>query len=593
MKPPPRLALASCSPWRAACRSSPYGEIERADAEHHLQLAEQEIAEGKLDQALERLAAVHEVSGLDPDTRTREERLIEEAARRRFAELSDAPASELEALFESELPADVRARAGLLAAQRLADEDHRVKAFRMVKKVDQEIPSHPSACWRATSWRASGCRSSRDPGHYGFFLSYRTRGVQTLEYLVVQYPLEPRCPEAYAALSVVLRVDRRPRRRDRTHREPAALPIRRARTPSRRRRPAAVPAAESHPTRRLRPPELTPAAARVWTTGSPSIRRTSSRRGAHELASECRLRLVRSDLELAHYYERTETPSGVAPHATRALASAESRRLEAEASEARALLEASRARPRGSRSCLSPFPGDTESARASRRATLARGRLRMALGPAQRRGARTIGVEAARREGTVLERGLEPPPDRCPVAHGRRLGGPRARRARRGRPRDPPVDPGIPTGAAMRSSDNELLETAVFMRIQAELIDRRAGTAKPVAGPAMRSCGAATRATSRPTRTAHAIAPCVTSRDSWSSISSDRAPVRTTDPRGRRSSRRAIVARTSALFPRLGRLRRLGRSAVSTKIGGPRTCRPPAGQTIRPPWPNTPPPTPR
>ena len=100
-------------------------------------------------------------------------------------------------------------------------------------------------------------------------------------------------------------------------------------------------------------------------------------------------------------------------------------------------------------------------------------------------GARTIGVEAARREGTVLERGLEPlltdalsrtvvdwvdlelvAPDEADlvirplILEYRRRGG-------------------------VRSSDNELLESAVFMRIQAELIDRRAGTAKPVAGPAI------------------------------------------------------------------------------------------------------------
>jgi hypothetical protein len=88
-------------------------------------------------------------------------------------------------------------------------------------------------------------------------------------------------------------------------------------------------------------------------------------------------------------------------------------------------------------------------------------------------GARSVGVEAARREGSVLERGLEPsitdavseaivnwvqlplvaPADadlvvRIEVLDYRRRGG-------------------------VRTPDNELIETAVFVRARAELFDRR------------------------------------------------------------------------------------------------------------------------
>jgi hypothetical protein len=92
-------------------------------------------------------------------------------------------------------------------------------------------------------------------------------------------------------------------------------------------------------------------------------------------------------------------------------------------------------------------------------------------------GARTVGVEAARRDGKVLERGLEPlltdalseavvdwvdlplvaPADadlvvRSQILEYRRRGG-------------------------VRRPDNELVETAVFVRASAELFDRRSGTA--------------------------------------------------------------------------------------------------------------------
>ena len=90
-------------------------------------------------------------------------------------------------------------------------------------------------------------------------------------------------------------------------------------------------------------------------------------------------------------------------------------------------------------------------------------------------GAATIGVEVARREGTVLERGLEPeltaalsqavvdwvdlplvaPAEadlvvRSQVLEYRRRGG-------------------------VRNTENELIETAVFVRARAELFDRRTG----------------------------------------------------------------------------------------------------------------------
>lgn len=340
MKAQPRLALAlglALSPWSAACRSSPYGEIERADAAHHLELAEKEIAEGKLQQALERLAAVHDVSGLDPDARSREERLIEEAARRRFEELADAPASELEALFDSELPDRVRARAGLLAAERLAAEGSRVKAFRMVKKVDQEIPSHPERVLSGDILARVGLALIRDPGRYGFFLRYRTRGVQALEYLVVQYPLEPRCPAAYAALSEYY---------ESTGDLDAAIEHTENLLLYHPQSPHAVIAAVRLPYLRLRRikrddydrSELVRAQREVdhWLSVYPEHELAE---WARELASECRLRLVRSDLKLARYYERTEAPAGIRIHASRALATAQAAGLEAEAEEARALLE--------------------------------------------------------------------------------------------------------------------------------------------------------------------------------------------------------------------------------------------------------------
>jgi hypothetical protein len=91
-------------------------------------------------------------------------------------------------------------------------------------------------------------------------------------------------------------------------------------------------------------------------------------------------------------------------------------------------------------------------------------------------GAHTIGVEAARREGDVLERGLEPELTAAlseAVVDWVSL---------------PMADPGradlvvrskvleYRRRGGVRNRDNELIETAVFVRASAELFDRRNGS---------------------------------------------------------------------------------------------------------------------
>ena len=90
-------------------------------------------------------------------------------------------------------------------------------------------------------------------------------------------------------------------------------------------------------------------------------------------------------------------------------------------------------------------------------------------------GARSVGVEAARREGRVLERGLEPEltdalseavvdwvdlPLVAPAAADLVVRAEVLEYRRRG---------------GVRNSDNQLVETAVFVRARAELFDRRQG----------------------------------------------------------------------------------------------------------------------
>jgi hypothetical protein len=320
----------------AGCRSHPFGEIEREQGGAQLDQAEADLGAGDHARALQRLEAVHQVSGLDPDLRVREERLIDEAARARFAELAEGPIEELEELFHSELPERVRARAGILAAERMLAEDRRISAVRQIKKVDQELSGHAERVLAGDVLARAGLSLIEDDGRYNLLFHYRPRGVQALEYLVLHYPLEPRCAQAYFELSEVYEHDGDfdeaiDRSQDLLLYHPESLyaPAASARLPYLRLCRLGRDDYDRNELLRAR------AELATWLERYP----------AHELAGwvrdlvrECQTRLVRSDLYLAGYYERTRAPVGQRIHAERARALALEVGLEDEGEAAQRLL---------------------------------------------------------------------------------------------------------------------------------------------------------------------------------------------------------------------------------------------------------------
>jgi len=331
--PAPWIALAFLA---LACRSQPFGEIGRGDAQRHIEQAEVDLGAGRTQLALEHLSAVNEVEGLDPDLRAREQRLLDEAANKRFAELAEADSDALEELFDSELPERVRARAGVLCAQRLLAEDSRILAYRMVKKVDEALPGHSERVLAGEVVAQAGLSLIRDDRRYKLLFHYRPRGVQALEYLVLNYPLDPRCPEAYFELSRVYEEDgdldeaiQRTEDLLLYHSESAYATAAGARLPYLRLLRVGRDDYDRS--------EILRAHAELedWIRRNPAHELVS---WATDLVRECEARLVRSDLYLAHFYERTETPFGVRLHAARARELALQNGLAAEAEEADAIL---------------------------------------------------------------------------------------------------------------------------------------------------------------------------------------------------------------------------------------------------------------
>ncbi len=351
-----RLAALLCAAGLATgCRSLFGGgpDFDPQEAGAQLDLAEREMQEGVLQQALERLVAVREVDGLDPDTRARDEELLEQATVRRIEELDSA--EELQELYDQELPARLRARAGVLAAERMLLEDRRVAAFKMIKEVDQELPSHPERVLAGDVLARAGLSLIRDPRRYYLLFRYRTRGIQALEYLVVHYPLDSRCAEAYYVLSE-------------TYERMSELDLALERSedlvvyhPG----SGYAPAAEARvPYLRLLRLERVDFDRGQLLRAHEEIQTWLGRHPGHELepwvrelAARCQERLVKNDLYLAHYYERIETPYGARLHAERALETAGTAGLESERQDAAELLEAFPATPAAE---VAPEPPATE-----------------------------------------------------------------------------------------------------------------------------------------------------------------------------------------------------------------------------------------
>jgi tetratricopeptide (TPR) repeat protein len=303
----------------------------------NLDRAEAAVQAGSYQVALVLLERVHAVDALEPEARSRSERLIDQAARGRFAELADADPEVLEDLYKSELPERVRAEAGVFAAERYLAQGSRILAYRQIKVVDQELPDHSQRVRAGAVVAQAGLSLIRDEDRYLLLFHYRPRGVQALEYLVVHYPLESHGAEALYALSEAYEedgdLDQAIQRSEELllyHPESSYAAAANARLPYLR---LCRLGRDDYDRGEILRAE---AELGAWLTRYPGHELGP---WVQEVLAECRRRLVRSDLGLARFYQRTRSPEGQRLHAERARALALEANLTGEAQQAERLLE--------------------------------------------------------------------------------------------------------------------------------------------------------------------------------------------------------------------------------------------------------------
>ncbi|MEW6071126.1 MAG: hypothetical protein AB1726_00845 [Planctomycetota bacterium] len=338
------LAAASLLPGTAGCSSlgekepAALSAAEREEVARDVEKAAQELAAGKPARVVERLGPRWRRKGMPPELRNRTEDLLGEAVDRLADPASPAAADkdELRKIYRQELPPRLRARAGVAAAERLLDEGSRIRSYRMIRKVEEALPNHAERERAGDVLARAGLSLIRDARRYWLFRRYDARGVAALEYLVVHYPMEPRCDEAYVELAHHYEAD-------------GDLDLAIERTEDmvfyHAESPLAVGEEARLPDLRLRRLERDSYDRSEILLARREIDGWLERHPGHELAGEVRAvqrealrRLAANDLVVARYYERIRSPFGARVHAERALEEANAGGAEREAAAAQALL---------------------------------------------------------------------------------------------------------------------------------------------------------------------------------------------------------------------------------------------------------------
>lgn len=190
------MLLIACTPFLGGCRSGikknvrprfDLVEVPAAILSSRADLLE-EGAKHSL-RAMDRMRSAKGTRDLAPELRREVESVLEQAAVQLIAELTSP--RKLEDLTEIDLPRSLALEAGLRAARLYYEDGKRMRAFRLVRKLDQSFPQHHERQAAGTLLSEIGFDLAQDDGRYGLFFHYRGLAPQVLEYLVLNYPNEP------------------------------------------------------------------------------------------------------------------------------------------------------------------------------------------------------------------------------------------------------------------------------------------------------------------------------------------------------------------------------------------------------------------
>ena len=212
MRPRPQLLLAALlALWAPACNSTgkqakvPKSyEPEEVDAA--IEQAQTELTqEGMAGAAMKRMSVASQSPGLDSSQRVAVQRTLEAAADA-FIDEFEAPGSDprpLVKLLDEQLPRRIEVRAGMRAAHLWFEKGQRMKAYRLIQRIDREYPQHFERHAAGALLFDIGDSLANDKRRYGLFFKYRNVAPEVLEYLVLNHPSDPRGDQALWILASI------------------------------------------------------------------------------------------------------------------------------------------------------------------------------------------------------------------------------------------------------------------------------------------------------------------------------------------------------------------------------------------------------
>ena len=304
-----------------------------------IEQAQREVDEGNSERALERLQVAQEVRGLSAETRDQLSTLIEQVVEIRIEELGQEgeDPKQLAKMLDLSLPNQLAVAAGVQAARMYLADDKPFKAFKLLRKVEEKFPRHHGKVDAGAILADAGLQLADDPRSILGFFAKRDDGIQVLEYLVITYPSEPRCADAYFKLAQIYEEDRlwllaRQRHEDLRLWHPQST--------------HAIASEASIPRLRLRALKSPEYERRELLKARFELEEWLRSHAGHELErrvridyTDCLLRLIENDLSVARFYRRVDKIPGARLHGERALADARNAQLADAERRARALLD--------------------------------------------------------------------------------------------------------------------------------------------------------------------------------------------------------------------------------------------------------------
>ncbi|MDP6539000.1 MAG: hypothetical protein QF903_09455 [Planctomycetota bacterium] len=331
-------ALAACSSNTLRRTGEVPRRLSAEDVPAAIAGAEQALAEGRADVALEWMYRAGEVPGLPPSQRNRIQALLEVSADVRIEQLSgeDADPGDLSDLLGVGLPRQIAVSAGIRAARMWTERGEFQRAVEVLRRTDELFPTHHERAAAGSLLAQAGLALSHDDSGFWLFYSAREQGMAALEYLVLHYPHEPLGAQAYWRLTEMYEEDALWATAIDRHKELVwAFPASELVPASLARIPALRLAALSSPEYDRGALVLARSELEAWLADYAGHDSEGEVRAA---LTDCLRRLAASDIGIARFYERVDNPFGVRLHAERAVLEAERAGDEGLAARARELL---------------------------------------------------------------------------------------------------------------------------------------------------------------------------------------------------------------------------------------------------------------